>query len=381
MQVSRVDSISQFDQLQANWESVYAADSYAHIFVSWTWLRGWFAITPFDWFVLAIRPDNESPHVSFLPLILRGLRIHEFRPVRVLHLGGQPLAFYTGFVCLPEYEEEALVTFAAYIQEQLAWDSFQMEEVLDPRLDVFLQCFSIEEYDIRQSYGMPSLYIPLPDDWDSYLQNRLGPKTRRNLRRSLRKIDNGNGYWMTHTQLDTVERDIEVLLMLWQWRWGAKPMANWHRKILRCSFENNGLWLKVLWNGQTPVAALAGIVDQNKHTFYAYIVGHNDKYTKLSPGKIMFGNSIRYAIEDGFQIYDFTLGADDYKISLDARQRSTKRITIKRRGFRNTVANGIISLTRRASSMLVKILGPIKRVGIVKKLLFWLLATVKRIRS
>jgi CelD/BcsL family acetyltransferase involved in cellulose biosynthesis len=378
MKISRIDDIHQFDQLKTGWEAVYSADSHAHIFVSWTWLRGWFEMTPYTWSVLAVRPDDTSPYVAFFPLIMRGPRIYQWRPIRMLHMGGQPLAAYTGFVCLPEYEEEALGALALYVQQQLGWDSFQMKEVLDPRLDFFLQCFPEEKFDVRQSHGMPSLYIPLPDNWDQYLQDFLGSKTRRNLRRSFRRIEGLDEFGTTRAQEDNLERDIEVLFTLWQWRWGPKPMAHWHRRILHHYSEHDRLCSTVLWDGATPLAALAAIVDRQKKTLYAYIVGHNAKFAKLSPGKAVIGYSIRSAIENGFQVFDFLAGADAYKFSFGAKQRGTKNVIITRKGLRSTVASTILNLARRSGESLVKILGKTKRIGIVKKIWFWLRNLVKR---
>lgn len=381
MQVSLVTDIEQFDQLKNDWEDVYSVDPHAHIFVSWMWLRSWFEMTPYRWFVLVVRPDGTSPYVAFFPLMMRGLRIYKFSPIRVLHMGGRPFSYYTGFVCLPEYEEEALAAFARYIQQQLGWDRFQIEDVLDPRLELFLDWFNDQKYDVRQFYSMPSLYIPLPGTWDSYLQDYLSSKTRKNLRRSIRNIENHSNLCITQAQEDTVESDIEVLLTLWQRRWGPKPMARWHRAILHRFFENNALWLRVLWDGPTPVAARAGIIDPQKRTFYAYFICHNAEYAKLSPGKTLVGHSIRYAIENGFQAYDFLVGADDHKLSFGAKQRSTRSSVIRRKGPRSTIANAVVNLTRSSSESIKRLLGRIKRSETVKKMWFWLLGTIKRAKQ
>jgi hypothetical protein len=87
---------------------------------------------------------------------------------------------YTGFVCLPEYETETIAALARHIQQEPSWDSFQMEHVLDPRLDCFLSTFSPDKFDVRPVGRFPSSHIPLPDTWDQYLQEFLGSKTRRN---------------------------------------------------------------------------------------------------------------------------------------------------------------------------------------------------------
>jgi CelD/BcsL family acetyltransferase involved in cellulose biosynthesis len=227
---------------------------------------------------------------------------------------------------------------------------------------------------------MPTVNIALPDSWDSYMQNFMGSKTRRNLRRSFRQIEGNGEFRMTYAQRDSLERDIEILLTFWQWRWGPKPIAQWRRGIIRHFFESNCLWLGVLWDKDTPVAALAALTDQQKKVFYPYIVGHDPTYAKLSPGKVMFGYSIQYAINNRFQVYDFLTGVDEYKFSFGPIQRDTTNVIIRREGLRSTVANTVLNLCRQASAQSIKILGKMKRIGIVKKIWFWSLALVKRVK-
>ncbi|GAB4531040.1 MAG: hypothetical protein Kow0063_09840 [Anaerolineae bacterium] len=381
MQVCQIKSIEQFDQLKTNWETVYSADPHAHIFVSWVWLRGWFEITPYPWLVLAVRKDDTSPYVAFFPLTIRALRIFGLSLIRVLRMGGRPLAYYTGFVCLPECEEEAMAALVAHVQQEMRWDSFQIEDMLDRRLDTFLARFPGKEFDIQRSNSMPSLYIPLPASWDSYLQDSLGSRTRKNLRRALKGIDEGAGLCMTSTQTDRVDRDIDILLMLWQQRWGPKPMAAWHRGLLRHLFENGCLFLNVLWNGAAPVAARAGLIDHHKKTFYGYIICHDEKYARLSPGTALVGHSIRYAIENGFRAYDFLVGADNHKLSFGAKQRSTQIAIIARKSLRSRVANALLNLIELVGDSLKKALGKIKRTRLARQIWSRVSAQFKRVRQ
>ena len=116
MQTSYIDDIDQFYELKETWDAIYLADPYATVFVSWTWLRGWFEGTSDDWFVLAVRPDNASPYVAFLPLFVnRGTRGRIYRGT--LRLGGDPWTDHAGLVCLPSYEEETIDILAEITQK------------------------------------------------------------------------------------------------------------------------------------------------------------------------------------------------------------------------------------------------------------------------
>ncbi len=357
MQISRIANIQQFDQLKTDWEAVYSADPHAHIFVSWMWLRGWLDITPFTWIVLAMRPDEASPYVAFFPLNLRFLRVSKFSLIRELRMGGKPLGGYTGFVCLPEYEEKAMGIFAAYVQQQLGWDSFQMEHVLDSRLDLFLKCFPPEKFDIRQVSRSPSTYIPLPDTFDQYLQDCLNIKTRQNLTRHTRQVENHRAIRAIHVQEDNLASQITAAQMLSQLRWGPRPehILNWESSMLRYCFEHNCLWLATLWDGITPVSARVALVDRKKKTVYDFFTGYDAKYARLSPGTVVLGYNIRDAIENKFHVYDFLMGGDDYKFALGARRRNdVVTMVVARKSLRSTVANVGLNLARQLRDLLRK---------------------------
>lgn len=363
MIVTQIDKIHQFDELKTAWEKVYSADPHAHIFVSWMWLRNWIKTTSYSWFILAVQPNSTSPYVAFLPLMMPTRGIYKFRPVRVLYMGGRPFAGYTGMICLPEYEEAVLAALGQYIQEQLGWDRFQLENILDPRIDGFLKKhFSYRKFNVQliQRYKRDScVFIPsLPETWEQYIQDFIGARTRRNMRRSFKEVKAQNLH-ISQIQNSTMERDIEALLTLWQRRWGSTAQirwrAQWYRDIMRYYFENNYLWLGVLWDGTTPISALSGIIDRQKGVFYASLTGSSiDKYASLSPGKVVFWRSLQYAIENGFQTYDFMAGDEDYKFSFGATKRSLSHAIITPKNLRGIIANNGIKLARQVRGYLKK---------------------------
>ena len=331
MRIDCVDDLDQFDELKDEWNTVYMADPHATIFVSWAWLRGWFEATPYEWFVLAVRPDSAAPPVAFLALSVDA-------PRHQLQMGGNPWADYTGFVCTPEHQEEAIRTLAVFVQRQLQWDRFHMRDVYDPRLELFLACFPQKGFHVQRNDGVSCPYIPLPDTWEQYLQDYLGRRTRKNLRRCMRLMDDRGEFRVTQAQEDNIERQVDAFLTLYQMRWGAQPeyALTRFRSIFRHCFESGSLWLTVLWDGDTPVSAMAGLVDRRKKVFSNYLVGRDDRFAHLSPGDALIGYSIRCAIENGFQVFDFLRGAEHYKFSFGAKERLNSDTIITRKSLRLT---------------------------------------------
>ena len=334
MKIVPIDNLGQFDRLKSAWDAAYSADPHATIFTSWPWLRGWLEMTSHKWLVLAFSPNSDSQYAAFLPLSIDPAN-------GVLRIAGNSLADHTGFICLPDYSEESIAQFAKYIQCELQWDRFLINEIFDERIDLFLKCFSEGSFDIQEMDSTSCPYIPLPSNWDQYLQDFLGRNTRRNIRRSLTKIKNSTSFHMTHVNRDNLETQIDTLLELWQLRFGIKSeqILNRFRMIFRNCFENDRLRLDIYWNGEDPIAAIVEFVDTQKGTLSAWIMGYDAELSKqlgswISPGKMLAWFGIRYAIKNRLQTYDFLRGDEPYKFSLGAKERFNRNVTITRKNWR-----------------------------------------------
>ena len=356
MKITIIDHIDQFHALRKTWNDVYAMDPDATAFESWAWLCGWLEHTPQDWLVLAIRRDDplSSPQANHAPSALThivgesepyvafmALSISETESGCALSMGGYPFADHTGFVCLPDYADAAIPAFAAFIREQLQWDRLRLLNVFDPRLGLFLKHLSSPRLSIQESEGPSCPYIALPDNWDEYFNKVLGSSTRKGLRNDLNKIRRLAGFHVTEIQAGTAEFHIETLLSLWQARWGLKDddyyaglrledVVNIKRAFLRRCFEDNRLWLNILWDGETPIAGGAVFLDAAKKNFDILKIAVNYEYARFSPGIIWCLHAIRYAIEQGYRICDFGRGTERYKFALGSEERFNRVAVITR---------------------------------------------------
>ncbi len=330
MRIAIFKNIDEIYKLKDNWNRVYLSDSLATPFVSWAWLCAWIDMTP-NWLVLAIQSDRASPYIAFMPLSIHFTEKRGYKSGLNLTLGH----FTTdeaSFLCLPEYNEEAMKILAKFIQSKMKWDTFYLQNILDSRLDGFLKMFSGRKFYVLENNSKVCPYINLPNNWEKYLKDFLGPKTRENIKKYTRKIENIPNYRITKTNEENLDNQIETLLMLHQNRWGtqSEDKLRHYRSIFRSHYQNHSLWLNILWEGKTPIVALAAFVEEVKKILFFYTIGFDDRYAKLSPGKVIIGYSIRYAIENGFEIYDFGAGGEEYKYSFGVKERFSRRIEIGR---------------------------------------------------
>ena len=178
MRITAINKIEQFDSLKDNWDHVYSSDNHATVFLSWAWIRGWLQNTSFEWLTLAAQSDAVSSYVAFMVIALEPARTPGDALPYSLYMGGHPFADHTGFVCLPEHVEEAIPMFATFIKHELKWNKCFLRSVVDPRLDIFLRCFTKKRFIVMEGEHTSSPYIPLPDTWDEYLQHFPNKKTQ-----------------------------------------------------------------------------------------------------------------------------------------------------------------------------------------------------------
>ncbi|MBW4569286.1 MAG: GNAT family N-acetyltransferase [Tolypothrix carrinoi HA7290-LM1] len=352
MQINIIDNFETFKERRENWDSVYAADPQAEFFLSWVWLSGWLQMVHEPWFILAAKPDtNDSSYVAFFPLKVTLNQQNGGGFYTQLYMAGNSMADYTGLICLPGYEEEVIPAFAAYIQQQLVWSTFDVQNILetDTRMSLFLRHFSGDKFEFSQHriqnqgedtdhYIAP--YVSLADDWDQYLQNNVGSNTRQKIRRFLKKIESDE-FHITHVDANNLESHIEILLRFWESKWRDKKgdncdvIMNYVRAILRHCFENNCLYLPVLWKGDTPLGAIANFVDVRQKSMLFSITGRDETFKNPSPGLILHADAIRYAIQNGFKVYDFLRGNEEYKYSFGAKERRIQHIVAKYKDCHN----------------------------------------------
>ena len=350
MRIDIIDNTKALAGVRANWEAVYDADPEAQYFLSWEWLSKWLPAIKVPWFVLAARPDADgSAYAAFLPLWLETKAEKSGGCHNRIQMGGNYAADYTGLLCLPGQEEQAITAFADRIK-QLNWTDFRLDDLRmsDRRIALLTQGFSKAEFDVakrdRSEDGIDLSICPvasLPDDWEAYLESRLSANARQKIRRLLRQVETSDQFRITQAEKDTLGRDLDILLKFWTQRWGPQKgqrldgILKNSRLMLRHAFDAGSLFLPVLWQGERPVGALATLVDARKRSFHFYMAGRDETFDGPQPGLVLHAHSIRHAIRGGFVAYDFLRGNEPYKYSFGVEERRNSSFAITTRDKKN----------------------------------------------
>lgn len=352
MHIDVIEGSDELAGLERDWRAVYDADPEAHYFVSWPWMSCWLKSAIKDWVVLAARPDgDDTRHVAFLALrpIVRFKRGTGL--INQLVVACHGMSIYTGLVCDPAAEGDALPALARRLQE-MQWASLELEnfDMSDRRFALFETAFPVKTVKTTrlarfENAGGKDMgrcpAIDLPDDWETYLASAVGANTRQKIRRFLRKTDAGEEFRITHADADSFARDLDILLDLWGAMWDeekgaeAQEIKKVNRLMLTSCFEAGALYLPVMWLGERPLGALAIVVDQVKRSYLFKITGRDENFTGPPPGFILHAHAIRHAIANGMRRYDFLPGNDSYKYLFGATDRRVRNVAIETKNGRN----------------------------------------------
>lgn len=159
----------------------------------------------------------------------------------------------------------------------------------------------------------------LPPNWEIYL-SQLKRKQRQEIRRKWKKLeDTGLATFVCLTDVKQIENAIPQFIELHQLSSETKrefwdPHHQAFFEQLLPVLARHG-WLKLFFLSLTthpdPIATML-VFDYGGH-YDLYNSGFNPAFSDLSPGQVLTAYTIRQAIEQGKELYDFLRGDEEYK--------------------------------------------------------------------
>ncbi len=352
MHVDVINNHADLARVRASWEAVYAADPEAQYFLSWTWIADRLSQIDGRWMVLVARPDDkmETAPVAFFPLALDTRKTSLEQPIDVIVPAGSGVADYTGVICRPGHDKEALAAFARHLCTR-KWDELRLRNLdcSSERVRLFTDHFSADRFivsplDMTNSDGVDNSicpFIPLPSSFEAYL-DQLSANSRQKLRRLMRKLEADADLAITETTGETFGRDLETLLGFWSQQWADRKgdqmtmLTDRIEQTVRQAYRTGSLFMPVLRHRNEPLGMLACFLDPTKRRLLFFVSGRRTDWDGPSPGLILHAHSIRHAISQGYEIYDFLRGDEAYKFSLGAICRRICNLSIRTADARNT---------------------------------------------
>jgi len=282
--------------------------------------------------ILVAEEDGELTGIA--PLFIPGGE----EPSRLMLLGSVEISDFLDVICCPENLERFCAELLAYVKEnQIRLGdvrSLDLYNLLDssPSLATLATAAQQLELDCSESVLQHCPYIPLPGNWETYLEG-IDKKQRHEIRRKMRRAaeDEVAAEFYITSDPARLEEDIEDFLSLMEQDTDkacflTANMRDHMKRTMRCSFENGCLQLAFLIIGGKKAAGYFSFDYLDR--IWVYNSGLDREYMPYSPGWVLLGHMLQWANENGKVEFDFMRGDEDYKYRFGAVDRMVKRITI-----------------------------------------------------
>lgn len=251
-------------------------------------------------------------------------------------VGSHDVSDYNDFLVRGGVEVPFYEAFLDYLAQK-EWSALKLFSLLQdsPTLVHLPKMAQARGYsvEIRQDDVSPG--VCLPDSWDQYLAG-LSRKNRHELRRKLRRLNSTDQVrWYALTKVNEIEEEIDNFLALM--RLSKQEKHHFLTPERDCFFhsiatETSSMGVARLFfmeiNGQKVASALCFDYGSSR---LLYNSGYNPDYGYYSVGLLLKALTIRSAIEEGKEYFDFLRGDESYKYDLGGRNRLLYTMMVTRR--------------------------------------------------
>jgi CelD/BcsL family acetyltransferase involved in cellulose biosynthesis len=281
-----------------------------------------------------ITAEEDGRLIGIAPLFLAA---HDGRQ-ELLILGSIEVSDYLDLIV----REEDLNRFVDGILEfllgmqDLNWERFDLYNLLDgsPSLNALEQAAMKKGLAFESTRLQHSPFIPLPGDWETYLAG-IDKKQRHEIRRKMRRVEEAGTVvrWYIVEDGSTLEAETNTFISLMEndddkLKFLTEKMREHIHLTVSCAFDSGCLQMAFLEvNGEKAAGYLSF---DYLGRMWIYNSGLDWKFSEYSPGWVLLGNLIRWAIESGHKEFDFMRGDEDYKYRFGAVDRFVMRFVISK---------------------------------------------------
>jgi CelD/BcsL family acetyltransferase involved in cellulose biosynthesis len=159
--------------------------------------------------------------------------------------------------------------------------------------------------------------ISLASDWETYLAG-IDKKQRHEIRRKMRRAEESEVpvTWYMSTDPACLDSDMDSFIQLMENDGNKeaflKPlMRDFLRRVVHVAFD--GGWLQMAFLEVDGQKAAAYLSFDYLNRIWVYNSGLNRDFQSLSPGWVLLGHLLQWAIEHGRTDFDFMRGDEEYK--------------------------------------------------------------------
>ncbi len=325
-------------ELEDVWTELLASSITRVPFLGYDYLRGWWQN----------RGGGEWEEASELAILVgrEGGKVIGIAPCFITqHEGGRRLMFlgsieisdFLDLIVSENNLEPFSISLTAYIHETLfaqgveAVDFYNLLEK-SPSVKALSEAARQTGFSVDRECLQYCPYIPLPGDWETYLES-IDKKQRHEIRRKMRRASEGDSKveMVFATDPTRIDQDAENFIVLMakdpekEAFLTAAMRRQFHDMVVE-QFSKGIIQLAFLRVDGENAAAYLNFDTLNR--IWVYNSGIDPRFREFSPGWVLLGHLLKWANENHREAFDFMRGDEDYKYRFGAVNRFITRLTI-----------------------------------------------------
>ena len=335
MSLELITTTSAFAALQEEWNALLSSSASHVPFLRHEYLASWWkTLGGGEWdqgdLALVVDRDEAGSLQAIAPLFIAG--------DKVMFLGSFEISDYLDLIA----PEVRLPSFISALFSFMDDENFPAWRVLDlynlhedsPSLPLIKEAARQRGYKIKQQVIQPAPYIQLPGSWGDYLSS-LKDRYQREIKK---KITDADHYflpvsWYIVEEQDTLTEELEAFLKLMannpqKETFLTEKMIEQMKLVAREGFQEGWLQLAFLLVGDIKAAGYLNF-DFNDQ-IWVYNSGIDPLFENLSPGWVLLGKIINWAIEHQRVGLDFMRGGETYKYQFGGIDQNVLRLEIEK---------------------------------------------------
>lgn len=255
----------------------------------------------------------------------------------LLFLGSHEISDYLDLIASPEDLPAVVEDTASFLQSDRspAWRTLDLYNLLEDSasLPLLREAARHGGWELKEDVLTTAPFIPLPASWEDFLGS-LQDRYRRDLEKKLAAAEN---YflpvsWYIAEDAGTLEQELDDFLGLMandprKKRFLTQEMVRQQKLAVREAFQGGWLQLAFLQVGEIKAAGILNFDFDGQ--IWVYNSGINTLFENISPGWVLLGHLIRWAIAAGRSTLDFMRGDEAYKYQFGGIDKQVRRLQIR----------------------------------------------------
>jgi CelD/BcsL family acetyltransferase involved in cellulose biosynthesis len=317
--VECIDDRWGFTALRPEWNELLHASGADCPFLSWEWLYAWWKHLGGASSLRIVTVRSGGDLIAIAPLRESAARAKWFSTLEFLGTG-EAGSDYLDLIVRSGREAEAIAALAQFATSHNTTIRF---DHLPPtsRAAELAEQLSADGWASSHAADGTCPFIRLAGHtWDSYLAT-VGSAHRANVRRRLRGLEQKFAMRFEQVTAEPERRDaLDALARFHEQRYVSRggstafsspALRAFHDEVTRRGIDRGWMRLYVLHLNDAPAAVMYGFAYNRR--FYFYQHGFDEQYQQHSIGLALMALTIRTAIDEGLQEFDFLWGVEGYK--------------------------------------------------------------------